>query len=58
MSIEKMFCNESQKSLSQLLLLQISLLGFHLVSTSQYLDSYYNKYPVNQTALLCLKLPS
>ena len=54
----KMYCNECWKPLSQKLLLEVSLFKFHFVATLQYLDRYYNKYPVKQTALLYLKLPS
>ena len=49
---------ESQKSLTSQLLFQVSLFRFHFVSECQYLDCFYNEYPVKQTALLFLKLPS
>ena len=51
MSIEKMYCNESQKSLSQQLLFEVSVFRFHFVSALQYLGCYDNEYPVTQTFL-------
>ena len=56
MSIEKMYCNESKKSLSQQLLFQVSLFKSDFVSTLPYLDCHYYEYPVNQTTLLYLNL--
>ena len=58
MSKEEMYCNESWKSLGPQLLFEVSLFRFHFVSILQYLDRYYNEYPLNQTVLLYLKLPS
>ena len=49
-SVEKTYCNESQKSVSQQLLFDVSLFKFHFVSAFQYLDCYYNEYLVKQTA--------
>ena len=40
MSIEKMYCNESLKSLSQQLFIEILLFWFHSISVLQYLDCY------------------
>ena len=57
MPIDKMYSNESRKSLSQQPLLEVSLFGFYFVSALQYLDCHYNEYPMKQTAPLCLKLP-
>ena len=57
MSIEKIYCNESQKSLSKQLLFEFSLLRFRFFSALHYLDSYYNEYAVKKTVLLYLKLP-
>ena len=57
MYIEKIYCNESQKQLSQQLLFEASLLSFRFISALQYLDCYYNEYAVMQTASLYLKLP-
>ena len=51
MSIEKMYYNESRKSLSQQLLFEVSVFRFHFVSALQYLDCYDNEYPVTQTLL-------
>ena len=56
MSIEKMYFNESRKSFSQQLLFEFSLFRFHFVSAFLYLDYFYKKYPVKQTASLHLKL--
>ena len=50
MSIERMYSNEFQKSLSQQLLPEVSLFRFHFVSELQYLDRYFSEYPVKQTA--------
>ena len=50
MSIVTIYCNVFRKVLSQQLLLEISLLRFHSVSALQFLDCYYNEYPVTQTA--------
>ena len=36
---------------------EVSLFRFHFVSALHYLDCYYNKHPVKQTASLYLKLP-
>ena len=58
MSIEKIYSEGSQKWLSQQLLFEVSLFWFHFVSALQYLDCYYNEYPVKHTAYLYLKLPS
>ena len=55
MPAEIIHSNESSKLLSQQRLLEISLLCFHFVSTLQYLDCYYNEYPLKQTAFLHLK---
>ena len=57
MYIEKIYCNESQKQLSQQLLFEASLFSFRFISVLQYLDGYYNEYAVMQTASLYLKLP-
>ena len=57
MSIENMYCNESQESLSSQLLFEASLFRFHSASALQYLDYYYNEYSVKQAAPLYLKLP-
>ena len=57
MAVEKIYCNESQKSLRQKLSFEDSLFRFHFVFTVQYFDRYYYKYPVKQTASLYLKLP-
>ena len=57
MPIEKMYSNESRKSWSQQHLFEVSLFQFYFVSEVQYLDCYYNEYPVKQTASLYLKLP-
>ena len=48
MSIEKMYFNESR--------IEFSLFRFHFVSAFLYLDYFYKKYPVKQTASLHLKL--
>ena len=48
----KMYCNEPRRSVSQKLLFKVSLFRFHFVSTIQYLNYYYNGYPMNQTASL------
>ena len=42
MSIEEMYCNKSQKLLSQQLSFEVSLFRFQFVSAVQYLDCYYN----------------
>ena len=55
MSSEKMYCNESRKSLSQQLLVKVSLRRFHFASALYYF--YYNEHSAKQTALLYLKLP-
>ena len=52
MSIEKMYCNESRKSLSQQLLLEVSIFRFHFISALQYLYCYNNEYLMKQTASL------
>ena len=57
MFIEKIYCNEFQKSSSQQHLFDVSLFNFHFVSALQYLDCYYNEYLVKQTGVLYLKLP-
>ena len=56
-SIEKMYRNESRKSLSLQLLFKVSLFRFHFVSQLQYLDYYCNKCPMKTAAFLYLKLP-
>ena len=48
----KMYCNELLRSKSQQLLFKVSLFRFHFVSTIQYLNCYYNGYPMKQTASL------
>ena len=40
MSIEKSYFSESQKSLSQQLLVVVSVFRFHFLSTLPYLDCY------------------
>ena len=57
MSIEKIFCNESQKSLSQYLFFEVSLFRFQFLPAIKYWDCYYNEYPVKQIVSLYLKLP-
>ena len=52
LSIEKLYNNKSKKSLSQELLLEVSLFWFHFVSALQYLDRYYDEYTMKQTASL------
>ena len=52
MYIEKIYCNESQKQLSQQLLFEASLFSFRFISALQYLGCYYNEYAVMQTASL------
>ena len=49
-SIEKAYCNESQKSVRQQLLFDVSLFKFHFVSAFQYLDCYYNECLAKQAA--------
>ena len=56
-SIEKIYFNESQKSLSPQFLSDFSLFRFHFVSALQYWGSYCNEYPVKQTSSLHLTLP-
>ena len=51
-----MYSNESKNILIQQFLFEVSLLWFNFVSALQYLDYYYNEYPVNQTNYLYLKL--
>ena len=58
MSIEKIYCNESRKSLILQILLEASSFRFHFVSALQYLDCCYNESLVKQTASLYLKFPS
>ena len=55
MPAEIIHSNESSKLLRQQRLFEISLLCFHFFSTLQYLDCYYNEYPLKQTAFLYLK---
>ena len=50
MLIEKRYNSESQESLSQRILYEVSLFWFHFVFALQYLDCSYNEYPVKQTA--------
>ena len=56
MSIEKIYCDEFRELLSQQLLFEVSLFMISFASALQYLDYYYNEYPLKQTAVLYLKL--
>ena len=59
MPIEKIFCSESPKLLSQQLAFDDSLFRFYFVSALQdYMRilTYHNEYPIKQTAYLYLKL--
>ena len=52
MSIKIMYCNESQKLLSQQLLFEVSLFMFNFISAL-----HYNEYQVKQIVSPHLKLP-
>ena len=52
-----MYCYKSAKLLSQQPLFEVSLFRFHFVSAFQYLECYYNEYPVKHKASQYLKLP-
>ena len=52
-----MYSSQSQTSLSQQPLFEVSLFAFHIASALQYLDYCYGEYPVKQTVFLYLKLP-
>ena len=41
-----MYSSESQTSLSQQPLFEVSLFAFHIASALQYLDYCYGEYPV------------
>ena len=56
-SIDKMHCNEFQKSLSQQLFFEFYFFMFYFFPALQCLDRYYNENPVKQTASLYMKLP-
>ena len=56
MIIEKMYCSESQKSLSQQILFEFFLFRFHFVFACQHLHCYYYEYPMKHAASLYLKL--
>ena len=56
MYIEKMYFNESLKSFSQQLLVEVSYCIFNFLSVLKQLDCYYNEYPVMQRFSLYLKL--
>ena len=55
-SIKKMYCNKYRKSSSQQLSFDFSLFTFYFLSALQYIDCYYNKYPMKQTTSLYLNL--
>ena len=53
----KMYGNESQKLLSGKFLFEVSSFSFHFAFALQYLNCYYERYTVKQTASLYLNLP-
>ena len=57
MSVEKMYCNGSGKSLTPQLLFEVFYLGFILfLHFSIYLDCYCKECLLKQIASLCLRL--
>ena len=48
LSVEKIYCSESRKSLSQQLLFDAILSRFHFASELHHLGCYYNEYPYSE----------